>query len=91
MILETLCKFIPRKVRIKTLYWVQKEIEIDKDLEKLFELIDNDQFSGAFKLLEELKLKWLGIKPNPPDWFYKDYTGQLIKAETMLYFLTSED
>ena len=86
MILETLCKFIPSRVRIKTLYWVQKEIEIDKDLTKLFELIDNDQFSGAFKLLEELQLKWIGIKPNPPDWFHKDYIGQLTKTIDLRLF-----
>ena len=91
MILESLCRFIPYRVKIKSLYWVLKEAEINSELEVLFSKIDNDCFNEAFLILENMQSKWIGFKPNPPDWFRKDYIGQLTKAETMLYFLTSDE
>ncbi|MCB1711592.1 MAG: hypothetical protein KDH96_03655 [Candidatus Riesia sp.] len=40
-------KLIPFSVRIKSLYWVRKEREINLDLEDLFSKIDNDQYEEA--------------------------------------------
>ena len=50
-------KLIPFEIRIKTLYWVRKEKEIDSDLSSLFNKIDNDEYDVAMILLNQLRDK----------------------------------
>ena len=77
-------KLIPFSIKIKSLYWVRKEREINSDLKDLFSKIDNDQYEEASILLEELRTKW-NIKC--PEWFLLEYIPQFSKAQAMLDFL----
>lgn len=80
-------KFIPFNIRIKSLYWVRKEREIDSDLSNLFSKIDNDEYKEGRVLLNELKNKWTELSFNSPEWFQLDYISQFSRAEAMLNFL----
>ena len=82
-------KVIPFSIRIKSLYWVRKEKEIDSDLSKLFGLIDTDEYELAKNLLNYLRDKWLGFSQTAPQWFVLEYIPQFSKAESMLLFLDS--
>lgn len=81
-------KFIPYNIRVKSLYWVRREKEIEIDLTNLFSKIDNDEYEEAWLLLEELKTKWIPIKC--PEWFLLEYIPQFSKAEAMLNFLAAK-
>lgn len=80
-------KFIPFNIRIKSLYWVRKEREIDSDLSILFSKIDNDEYEQGRVLLNELQNKWTELSFNSPKWFQIDYISQFSRAEAMLNFL----
>lgn len=81
-------KIIPFSIRIKTLYWVKKEKEIDNDLLKLFNKIDDgDDYVETRLLLESLRKKWTLLSKNSPDWFQLEYISQFSRAESMLNFL----
>jgi hypothetical protein len=83
----TITKFIPFNIKIKSLYWVRKEREIDSDLSNLFSKIDNDEYKEGRVLLNELKNKWDELTFNSPEWFQLDYISQFSRAEAMLNFL----
>jgi len=59
-------KLIPYNIRIKSLYWVKKEREINSDLSNLFSKIDNDEFEEATILLNDLKNKWIEFSHSSP-------------------------
>lgn len=80
-------KIIPFNIRIKTLYWVRKEKEIDSDLSTLFQKIDNDEYKEARIMLDELRHKWTELSFSSPQWFQLEYVSQFSKAEAMLNFL----
>ena len=80
-------KFIPFNIRIKSLYWVKKEREIDSELSNLFSKIDNDEYEQGRLLLNELRDKWTELSFNSPEWFQLEYISQFEKAEAMLNFL----
>jgi hypothetical protein len=80
-------KLIPFNIRIKTLYWVKKEREIDSDLSILFEKIDNDEYIDERKLLETFRNKWTEISWKAPEWFRLEYMSQFERAEATLNFL----
>jgi len=80
-------KLIPFSVRIKTLYWVRKEKEIDSDLTELFALIDEDDYKQGRIKLELLVDKWTLFSQSSPKWFQLEYISQLSKAESMMNFL----
>ncbi len=86
-----LTKLIPFSFQVKSLYWVRQSKAIDKDLTRLFELIDCDFYIEAKILLAHLKIRWEHLEEKVPFWFHKDYVAQLVKAEAMLHFLTDED
>jgi hypothetical protein len=81
-----LSKFIPYDIRIKTLYWVRKEIEIKSDLSILFNKIDEGEHRIARHMLESLKYKWTEFSHGSPEWFL-DYIAKFAMAESMLDFL----
>lgn len=80
-------KMIPFNIRIKTLYWVRKEKEINKDLEKLFKLFDDDRYIECRLLLEELREKWIEFSHKAPQWFVMKYIPEFTRAEAMLNFM----
>jgi hypothetical protein len=80
-------KLIPFNIRIKSLYWVRKEREIDLDLSNLFSKIDNDEYEQGRMLLNELRGKWIEFSHTSPEWFQLEYIPQFSKAESMLNFL----
>lgn len=80
-------KLIPFEIRIKTLYWVRKEKEIDSDLSVLFDKIDNDEYVSARYILNDLRDKWTEFSHTAPKWFVEEYIPQFSKAEAMLNFL----
>jgi hypothetical protein len=82
-------KLIPFNIRIKSLYWVRKESEIDSDLSNLFSKIDNDEYEQGKILLNELRNKWIELSHTSPKWFQLEYIPQFSKAEAMLNFLES--
>jgi hypothetical protein len=84
-----LTKLIPFNIRIKSLYWVRKEKEIDSYLTILFGKIDDDFYSEARVLLEELRDKWTPISHEAPEWFVMEYIPQFSKAESMFNFLSA--
>jgi hypothetical protein len=86
-------KLIPFNIRIKSLYWVKKEREIDSDLSNLFSKIDNDEYEQGRISLNELRDKWTEFSHTAPEWFQLEYIPQFSKAEAMLNFLQtpSED
>lgn len=83
-------KFIPFDIRIKSLYWVRKEKEIDEELTQLFKVIDADKYNEGRIMLEQLREKWEVFSHNAPQWFQLEYLSQFSKAESMLNFLQSE-
>lgn len=80
-------KLIPFNIRIKSLYWVKKEREINLDLSNLFSTIDNDEYEQGRILLNELRDKWVELSYTSPEWFQLEYISQFSKAEAMLNFL----
>ncbi len=83
-------KLIPYNIRIKSLYWVRREKEIDKDLTVLFGMIDDDKYSEARVELERLQKKWLDYAQKCPEWFY-DHLSQFAKAQSMLDFFNAQN
>jgi len=81
-------ELIPWDIKIKSLYWVQKEKEINKDLEDIFYLIDQDAYADARLLKDYFFDKWTLISHNAPEWFQLDYIPEFSRAEAMLNFLT---
>jgi len=71
-------KLIPGYIQIKSLYTIQQEKILDKELTNLFYLIDTDKYYDAKRVLETLRKK------------YGDIVPELTRAETMLIWLTSE-
>lgn len=82
-------KLIPFEIRIKTLYWVRKEKEIDSDLSILFDLINDDEWGNAKYFLNNLRDKWIEFSHTAPKWFVEEYISQFSKAESMLNFMES--
>lgn len=70
-------KLIPAYIQIKSLYTIQQEKILDKELTNLFHLIDTDEYDAAKRVLEILRKK------------YGDIVPELTRAETMLHFLTT--
>ena len=83
-------KLIPYNIRIKSLYWVRKEKEINSDLSNLFSKIDNDEYEQGRSLLNELRGKWVEFSHTSPEWFQLEYIPQFSKAEAMLNFLETD-
>ncbi len=83
-------KLIPFNIRIKSLYWVRKEREINSDLTILFDKIDNDHYEEATILLKQLEDKWLLFSQTAPEWFALEYIPQFTRAGSMLSFLKAE-
>ena len=83
-------KLIPFKFKIKSLYWVRKEKEINSDLTELFNKIDNDDYNSASVLLDNLRNKWV-IDVSTPEWFQLEYIAQFSKADAMISFLTANE
>jgi hypothetical protein len=69
-------KLIPAYIQIKSLYTIQQEKILDKELTNLFHLIDTDEYDAAKRVLEILRKK------------YGDTVPELTKASSMLHFLT---
>ena len=82
-----IAKIVPFNIRIKTLYWVRKEKEINSDLLKLFSKIDEDKYKEGRILLNNLKDKWTELSWESPEWFQLEYISQFARAEAMLNFL----
>ena len=82
-----IAKIVPFDIRIKTLYWVRKEKEINSDLLKLFSKIDEDKYKEGRILLNNLKDKWTELSWESPEWFQLEYISQFARAEAMLNFL----
>ncbi len=81
-------KLIPVNIRIKSLYWVRKEREIDTDLSNLFSKIDNDDYKQGRILLKQFRDKWTEELSNgSPEWFDFQYMPEFVRAEAMLDFL----
>lgn len=80
-------KYIPWQIKIKSLYWVIKEKEIDYDLKKLFDLIDNGEFNEGRVMLSTLRMKWELFSQSAPKWFQMEYPPQFVKAESIISFL----
>lgn len=78
-------KLIPFNIRIKSLYWVIKENEIEADLTILFNKIDMDEYDAARVLLNELECKWIMLSHTAPNWF-DDHIAKFAKANAMLNF-----
>ena len=88
-ITDNLKMIIPYRIKVKSMYWVIKEIEIDSDLSMLFSLIDSDEYEKSWILLKKLKTKWNDEFPyRHPEWFSLEYICQFTRAESMLYFLS---
>lgn len=85
--MKLITKLIPANIRIKSLYWVKKEKEIDSDLLLLFSLIDNDKYLEAEETLNDLKNKWVEQFHHAPEWFIFEYKPQFVRAEAMISFL----
>lgn len=80
-------KLIPFNIRIKSLYWVRKEREINSDLSNLFSKIDNDEYKEGRILLDQLRNKWTEISYSAPKWFNLKYLPEFVRAESMFNFL----
>lgn len=68
-------KLIPVYIKIKSLYTIQQEKTIDKELIELFDLIDSDKYDEAEEVLNKLRLK------------YGDTVPELSKASAMISFM----
>lgn len=68
-------KLIPAYIQIKSLYTIQQEKILDKELHILFNLIDIDKYDEAEIELNKLRLK------------YGDTVPELSKASAMISFM----
>jgi len=80
-------KIIPFNIRIKTLYWVRKEKEIESDLENLFNKIGEEEYEQGKLMLEKLEIKWSAFDNKYPEWFQLDHLSKFARAEAMISFL----
>jgi hypothetical protein len=78
-------KLIPFDFQIKSLYWVQVERQMDKELETIFAHLDNDEYLTAKMLIVEFDEKWGDMVV--PNWLIPT-KSQIERARAMLSFLT---
>ena len=83
--LKFLKKLIPVEIKIKSLYWKEKEVKIENELKNIFNLLDNDGYKGAEKSISQFNLKWENSEIYPL-WLYEKI-AQISKAQAMFDFL----
>ena len=84
-LINFILKLIPAKIIISSLYWLQINDEMDKELIIIFSLIDNDKYDEAEKLEKEFHEKWDG-KYIFPEWVAETYS-KIYKAGSMINFM----
>lgn len=84
--MKFLKKLIPIEIKIKSLYWKEKEDQIENDLKNIFNLLDNDDYDDVEKLISQFRLKWENNAETYPLWLYEKI-AQISKAQAMFDFL----
>jgi hypothetical protein len=77
-------KLIPAYIEIRSLYWLQYAKELDADLRAIFNMIDEDKYKEAHKLIDIFDEKynqsfvpyWVAIR-----------IAEIYRAKSMLVFL----
>lgn len=80
-------KLIPVEIKIKSLYWKQKESEMESDLIKIYHKLDIDEYDGVQEMIDEFHHKWDGMKM--PLWLGLK-SAEISRAQAMYVFLTAE-
>lgn len=80
-------KLIPVEIKIKSLYWKQKEDEMDSDLQKIFHKLDIDEYDDVQNMIDEFHQKWDAIKK--PMWLSLK-SAEISRAQSMYHLLKSE-
>lgn len=80
-------KLIPVEIKIKSLYWKQKESEMESDLIKIYHKLDIDEYDGVQQMIDEFHQKWDGMKM--PLWLGLK-SAEISRAQSMYVFLTAE-
>jgi len=95
-------KLIPVEIKIKSLYWKQKEDEMDSDLKKIFRQLDIDEYDDVQKIFRQLDIDEYDDVQNMIDEFHQKWdvikkpiwlslkSAEISRAQTMYYFLKSE-
>ena len=78
--LKFLSKFVPASIQIKTLYWANKEKEMDWDLSVIGGYIDEECYDIAETLVYGFRAKWESQKL--PDWL-STKTAEVSRLEAM--------
>ena len=86
--LKFLKKLVPVEIKIKSLYWREKEVEMENDLKNIFNLLDNDNYDNVENLIDQFREKWESTEIYPL-WLYQIF-AQINKAESMYNFLKPE-
>lgn len=80
-------KLIPVEIKIKSLYWKEKEKEMESDLQKIFNKLDIDDYSNIPSMIYDFRKKWGSI--FLPSWLSIKST-EITRAEAMYDFLTTK-
>ncbi len=81
-------KLIPAHIEIRSLYWIQYEKSMDKELVLIFEKIDSDEYENAKELIE--KFHENHSQSTVPFWVAKKM-AEIYRAESMLNFLIADN
>lgn len=80
-------RLIPGHITVRSLYWVQRQKEMESELRTIFHCIDNDKFAQCQWLIEKFHEKWDGMRK--PLWLSLEIESQIYRAEAMLNILTA--
>ena len=80
-------KLIPVEIKIKSLYWKQKESEMESDLIKIYHKLDIDEYDGVQQMIDEFHQKWDGMKM--PLWLSLK-SAEISRAQSTYHFLTAK-
>ena len=83
-ILNWIKKLIPAYIEIRSLYWVQYAKELDADLREIFNMIDEDKYKEAHKLIDIFDEKY--NQGFAPEWV-GTLIADIYRAKSMLVFL----
>lgn len=76
--------FIPGRIIFRSLYWVERERQMSRQLREIFSLIDEDRFAEAEALVAQFRRRWDGVRM--PAWVSQTHAS-VSRAESMLNLL----
>lgn len=77
-------RLIPAYIEVRSLYWLQHEKEMNRDLVEIFHSIDTDDYDRAKELIAKFESTY--TQSGVPYWVGVKY-AEIYRAQSMLDFL----